>query len=509
VNKTKNKLQQGFAVIELAIFAVVIIAVAGIGYWAINKSKAVGTVVQDIAIIDPIAGPAGTPVTLKAPTGDIYKGAYEINFLPASEASGIWTPNVVEKYTISSDGKSLTFNFPSYLCSLNLKKYSQIEYDKCIKNVAYKISLDTSLSISLKSVDRSATGNTNSLFTVAAKVIPYTTPTPTSTSAPTPTPKSEVHPSISGTNPQPAVIGKDVTINKGVTKFKMGRYLIYYHGTNDATNKIPIGDIQNTSETTLTFELPADNAALNAVLKTTSDTTGGIQVKDADGLYSNSYVFKIKAPTSIPTSTPTPISTPTPKPTVTTAPTDTKMTLNVSQPKPGSSHAKKGKIAVAWETNINQKGIGNYRYFLRDTKTDKEYGRASVSAKGTSFKEEISIDNVPVGNNYVAVVQLWQKDDYGNNRQVKADSTGEFKIVPVPTPTKAPANGNGYTNPADPNPAKPNPADTNPAKPKPTVNPRSGYWTEKCVPGYYTIPWLKIKIPTHQVCQKVWVPVGR
>ncbi|MEI6851072.1 MAG: hypothetical protein WCK26_03845 [Candidatus Saccharibacteria bacterium] len=53
MTKTRNKLQRGFAVIELAIFVVVITAVSGIGYWAVSKSKAVTSPVT-ITITAPV-----------------------------------------------------------------------------------------------------------------------------------------------------------------------------------------------------------------------------------------------------------------------------------------------------------------------------------------------------------------------------------------------------------------------------------------------------------------------
>ncbi|MEI6237794.1 MAG: hypothetical protein WCP03_04315 [Candidatus Saccharibacteria bacterium] len=49
-----KKMQQGFAVVELAIFVVVIVAVAGIGYWALKSSKAVSSL-TDSQIIQSIS----------------------------------------------------------------------------------------------------------------------------------------------------------------------------------------------------------------------------------------------------------------------------------------------------------------------------------------------------------------------------------------------------------------------------------------------------------------------
>jgi hypothetical protein len=86
VNKAKNRLQQGFAVVELAIFVVVIVAVSGIGYWAISKSKATTTITSNIASIEPVSGPTGKGVKVIAPQNTIYSGTYQVNTKPVQAA---------------------------------------------------------------------------------------------------------------------------------------------------------------------------------------------------------------------------------------------------------------------------------------------------------------------------------------------------------------------------------------------------------------------------------------
>ncbi|MEI6237793.1 MAG: CHAP domain-containing protein [Candidatus Saccharibacteria bacterium] len=369
MNITKNKLQQGFAVIELAIFVVVITAISGIGYWAVSKSKAAVTANSDIASITPSSGPIGTQIKFKPKTK--YAGHYAVNVKKVGGDS--WRTNVV-RLKASSDGQSLTkeddtfWTFPAYPCTRDssgtpeaICAASAAADDnsgfKAFPNSSWYISLTDSTNATGNPI----TGNTDKMFSVTELA------TPTAIVSPTPTTINDVHPSISGISPQIAKLGQTITINKGTTKFKSGRYLIYFHLPNDAANKIPIGDIQNSDATgsTLTFVLPTDNAAIQY----SSDTLGSLQVKDSDNLYSNSYVFTIKAETvtstPMPTSTPSPTSSTTPLPAATAKPTITVTPNPTYSPDIGSISPISGPIGTKLKINAAKKFSGHYQLNLK------------------------------------------------------------------------------------------------------------------------------------------------
>lgn len=123
MNKTKNRLQQGFAVVELMIFVVVIVAVGCIGYWALRQSRA-ASYSPNIANIYPTQGLAGKTKIKFTPVSN-FAGHYRVDVRKAGTTT--WLTGVV-RLVASANHKSLTnedgslWTFPTCISP----KYGQV-----------------------------------------------------------------------------------------------------------------------------------------------------------------------------------------------------------------------------------------------------------------------------------------------------------------------------------------------------------------------------------------------
>ncbi|MEI6237104.1 MAG: metallophosphoesterase [Candidatus Saccharibacteria bacterium] len=129
--KTNKKLQKGFAVIEMAIFVVIIIAVSAIGYWSVSRSKAT-TTSPIITITDPI----GTSSYQQNSTIPIK---WKVNQPVAAGEFGVWSRSSANKYYSYTSVKPN--NTTSYNTSLALTSEPADNGYQII--IAYRLQPDT------------------------------------------------------------------------------------------------------------------------------------------------------------------------------------------------------------------------------------------------------------------------------------------------------------------------------------------------------------------------------